>query len=195
MVVNKAVDPGLIKVIENELLPELEARVPAQAERKEAATKSYPHKFTLVFDREGYSPELMDRMKVKQVAILTYHKYPGVDWEESEFHEQVLTLPTGVETRVKLAERGVCLSHKRWVHEILKRFDELFSTVTGYEELDDRIAKTLAKKTALLPVLELPQLPLHNNESELGARVQTRARDVSFQTRNDKGTLIKITSV
>jgi hypothetical protein len=42
-------------------------------------------------------------------------------------------------------------------------------------------------------VLERPQLPLHNNESELGARVQARARDVSFQTRNDKGTLIKDT--
>ncbi len=76
---------------------------------------------------------------------------------------------------------------------LLKRFDELFSTVTGYEELDDRITKTLAKKAELLPVLELPQLPLHNNESELGARVQARARDVSFQTRNDKGTLIKDT--
>jgi hypothetical protein len=53
MVVNKAVDPGLIKVIENDLLPELAARVPAQTERTAAATKPFPHKFTLVFDREG----------------------------------------------------------------------------------------------------------------------------------------------
>jgi hypothetical protein len=120
MVVNKVVDPGMIKVIENELLPELEARVPAQAERKLAATLPYPHKFTLVFDREGYSPELMVRMKAKQVAILTYHKYPGVDWEESEFHEQILILPTGVKIVVKLAERGVCLSNKLWVREIRK---------------------------------------------------------------------------
>jgi hypothetical protein len=120
MVVNKVVDPGMIKVIENELLPELETRVPAQAERKLAATLPYPHKFTLVFDREGYSPELMVRMKAKQVAILTYHKYPGVDWEESEFHEQMLILPTGVKIVVKLAERGVCLSNKLWVREIRK---------------------------------------------------------------------------
>ena len=42
-------------------------------------------------------------------------------------------------------------------------------------------------------MFELPQLPLHKNESELGARLQERARDVSFQTRNDKGTLIKDT--
>jgi len=120
MVVNKVVDPGMIKVIENDILPELEARVPAQAERTSAATLPYPHKFTLVFDREGYSPELMARMKAKQVAILTYHKYPGVDWEESEFHEQMLTMPTGEATPVKLAERGVCLSNKLWVREIRK---------------------------------------------------------------------------
>jgi len=37
-----------------------------------------------------------------------------------------------------------------------KRFDELFSATTDYEDLNDRIAKTLAKKTELLPVLELP---------------------------------------
>jgi hypothetical protein len=120
MVVNKVVDPGMIKVIENELLPELETRVPAQTERKSAATLPYPHKFTLVFDREGYSPELMMRMKARQVAILTYHKYPGVDWEESEFREQILILPTGATTVVKLAERGVCLSNKLWVREIRK---------------------------------------------------------------------------
>jgi hypothetical protein len=44
-----------------------------------------------------------------------------------------------------------------------------------------------------LQVLELPQLPLHNNAAELGARVQARARDVSFQTRSEKGTRIKDT--
>ncbi|MDD5323250.1 MAG: transposase [Methylococcales bacterium] len=74
-----------------------------------------------------------------------------------------------------------------------KRFDELFGATTDYEELNDRIAKTLAKKIALLQVLELPQLPLHNNEAELGARVQARVRDVSFQTRSEKGTKIKDT--
>jgi hypothetical protein len=73
------------------------------------------------------------------------------------------------------------------------QFDNLFSSTTGYEDLDDRIAKTLAKKTELLRVLEQPQLPLHNNAAELGARVQARVRDVSYQTRSDKGTKIKDT--
>jgi hypothetical protein len=59
-------------------------------------------------------------MKAQQVAVLTYHKYPGEDWLETEFSEYTLTLPTGEITQVKLAERGVCLSNKLWVREIRK---------------------------------------------------------------------------
>ena len=81
-----------------------------------------------------------------------------------------------------------CPDKKQWLTE---KFDEIFATQTGYEELNDRIAKTLAKKRELLRILELPQLPLHNNASELEARVQARIRDISFQTRSDAGTKIK----
>ncbi len=44
-----------------------------------------------------------------------------------------------------------------------KEFDELFSTDTGYEELDKRIALTREKKEELLLVLRFPEIPLHNN--------------------------------
>lgn len=67
-------------------------------------------------------------------------------------------------------------------------FDELFATVTGYAALDERIAKTRAKKESLLMVLKHPEIPLHNNESELGARRIVRQRDVSFGTRSAEGT-------
>jgi len=67
-------------------------------------------------------------------------------------------------------------------------FDQIFSTVTGYDALDDRIAKTRAKKGSLLLVLDHPELPLHNNDSELQARAAVRKRDVSFGTRTDEGT-------
>jgi len=76
---------------------------------------------------------------------------------------------------------------------LTKQFDDLFATVTDYEELNDRITKTRAKKSEMLRVLDLPELPLHNNASELGARVQARVRDISFQTRSDAGTKIKDT--
>jgi hypothetical protein len=54
---------------------------------------------------------------------------------------------------------------------------------TGYRALDDRIAKTKEKKVALLLVLAHPEIPLHNNPAELGARQRVRKRDVSFGPR------------
>ena len=66
-------------------------------------------------------------------------------------------------------------------------FDRLFATVTGYQALDERIAKTRSKKAALLLVLEHPEIPLHNNASELGARRRVRKRDVSFGPRTVAG--------
>jgi len=72
--------------------------------------------------------------------------------------------------------------------EILrKEFDELFSMRTGYAALDDRIAKTAEKKDELLTVLSVPSVPLHNNASELQARVSARRRDVSLHSRSVRG--------
>lgn len=67
-------------------------------------------------------------------------------------------------------------------------FDKLFSTVTRYYALDQRIAKTMNKKPSMLIVLDHPEIPLHNNPAELGARKRVRKRVVSFGTRTDDGT-------
>lgn len=66
-------------------------------------------------------------------------------------------------------------------------FDTLFATRTQYEELDQRIAKTQAKKASLLLVLKYPELPLHNNSAELAVRQRVRKRDVSFGPRTQEG--------
>ena len=66
-------------------------------------------------------------------------------------------------------------------------FDALFSTATGFNALDERIAKTKANKSSLLMVLRHPEIPLHNNPAELGARQLVRKRDVSFGTRTEDG--------
>ena len=67
------------------------------------------------------------------------------------------------------------------------RFDDLFGTVTGYHDLDRRLALTRDKKPDLLLVLDHPELPLHNNPAELGARQRVRKRDVSFGPRSPAG--------
>jgi hypothetical protein len=68
--------------------------------------------------------------------------------------------------------------------ELEAAFDDLFATQTGYEALDERIAtlaprcgcsagETRVKKTSLLPVLKHPEIPLHNNTSELGGQTES----------------------
>jgi len=66
-------------------------------------------------------------------------------------------------------------------------FDRLFATVTGYAALDARIAMTRAKQHCLLLVLTHPEIPLHNNPAELGARQRVRKGDVSFGPRRADG--------
>ena len=71
--------------------------------------------------------------------------------------------------------------------KLRSEFDELFSTRTGYEALDDRMTKTDSKREDLLTVLSEPSVPLHNNTAELGARVSARRRDVSLHSRSERG--------
>jgi len=78
--------------------------------------------------------------------------------------------------------------HAEVAEQLAAEFDQLFSTETKYEQLDERISKTREKKENLLLVLTMPEIPLHNNAAELAARAKVRKRDVSLQTVTDKGT-------
>jgi hypothetical protein len=70
---------------------------------------------------------------------------------------------------------------------LAEAFEVLFGRRTGYWALDERIALTRAKKVELLVVLAHPEVPLHNNAAELGARQRVRKRDVSFGPRTREG--------
>jgi hypothetical protein len=120
-VVNQAVDPGLIQVIELEIVPRLAQCVPALADPTALAADPLLHRFTLVFDREGYSPAFFLRMKVLRIACLSYHKFPGEDWSPEEFAATPVRLASGEIVVMQLAERGTCLSNGLWVRELRKR--------------------------------------------------------------------------
>ncbi len=116
--VTKAVDPGLQKTLEEEIVPRLLAEIPGQPAPEELAANPLRHRFTLIFDREGYSPNLFTRLKAHRVAILTYHKNPGPAWEHREFSPKTITHPNGEQSTLQLAERGTCLSNGLWVREL-----------------------------------------------------------------------------
>ena len=123
--INQAVDPGLIRVLEEQIVPELEALVPGQPTAKELADDPLRQHFRLIFDREAYSPGFFKRMWAKRIACQTYHKYPGEDWPQSEFAPVTVPLMDGGgETSMLLAERGSLIGSKPdeqlWVREIRK---------------------------------------------------------------------------
>ena len=122
-VVNQVVDPGLIEVIEQQIVPLLEQRLPILTQREQLQGDPLRHRFTLVFDREGYSPDFLKRMKGQRIACLTYHKFPGEDWPGDEFTPAQVRLPSGEVVTMDLAERGTCLSNGLWVRELRKLTD------------------------------------------------------------------------
>jgi hypothetical protein len=118
--VNKAVDPGLLQVLKNDIVPRLEVEVPNQAREEQLKENKYLHRFIIVFDREGYSPDFMKEMKERRIACITYNKYPQEDWAESEFIDCQTKLVSGEIVNMKLAERGTLLKNGFWVREIRK---------------------------------------------------------------------------
>ena len=122
--VNKEVDPGLIATLKQDVIPWLEKSAPQSPEvEKRLAEDPRAHWFTMVFDREGYSPALFKELWEKRIAILTYNKFPGEDWPVAEFTAHSVRLMSGETVTMKLAERGTQLSNKFWVREIRKLTD------------------------------------------------------------------------
>jgi prepilin-type processing-associated H-X9-DG protein len=125
---NQAVDPGLLQVLEHEIVPRLEREIPNQPTAEQLEADATLHRFTLVFDREGYSPAFLQRLKKKRIACLTYHKYPGEDWSQEEFSPCPVNLASGACVEMPLAERGTFLGKKVWVREIRKRTESAHQT-------------------------------------------------------------------
>ena len=122
LLVNKAVDPGLLATLRSDLVPWIKTNAPASAKLQEQMqADSLQHWFTLVFDREAYSPEFFAEMKKQHIAILSYHKFPGEPWAEEEFSDCRVELTGGEVVTMKLAERGSLLSNRLWVREVRKR--------------------------------------------------------------------------
>lgn len=68
-----------------------------------------------------------------------------------------------------------------------QRFERVFGRVTGFQELDDTVARIRANKDELLRVLNRPEIPLHTNGSERDIRCCVTKRKISGETRAEAG--------
>jgi hypothetical protein len=125
--VEKVINPGLLKTLENDIVPRLLKDIPNQPSEDELKADSYLCRFILVFDREGYSPAFFCKMWVEyRVACMTYHKHPNNVWPENWFEKHEVTMPGGEVVDMRLAEMGSRIGSGKdaiWVREVRKLTD------------------------------------------------------------------------
>ena len=141
-VVEKTVDPGLLKTLEEDIIPRLLKDIPNQPSAQELQHNPWACRFILVFDREGYSPSFFRKMWNKhRIACMTYHKFPDANWPLKNFTSQDVVLPGGETVQMKLAEqRSLVGTGKQamWMREVRKLTDSGHQTsiITTAYELD-----------------------------------------------------------
>lgn len=71
--------------------------------------------------------------------------------------------------------------------ELARRFDQIFTASTCYDALNGALRRIYKNKAELLLVLDRPEIPLHNNESERDIREYVKKRKISGSTRRNLG--------
>ena len=146
--VERTVDQGMLEALRHDIVPHLLQDVPGQPSEKELEENPYRHRFTILFDREGYSPEFFkDMWQDHRIACVTYHKYPGDDWPLDRFVETTVQMPSGEQQTMKLAEMGSWIGSRKkglWVREVRKLTQSghqtsLISSVYGSEGMQDAV--------------------------------------------------------
>lgn len=126
-VVEKVIDPGLLKTLRDDIVPRLLIDVPGQPSEEELAANPHACRFILVFDREGYSPAFFrDMWENHRIACISYHKHPDEAWPLDWFKEHQVTMPNGEIVSLILAECGSLAGSGKnvvWMREVRKMTD------------------------------------------------------------------------
>ena len=112
-VIHKTINEGLIKTLENDIIPRLNSEVPHQPSEAELEENKKLHRYMIVFDREGYSIDFFEELIEQRIAFCSYRKNVKEDWADDEFTDYEIVTETGEKEIVQLAERETVLSGKK----------------------------------------------------------------------------------
>ena len=120
---NKALDLTMTHALEKDILPALEKLDVLGPDAPDLTVPDAGEPaLTLVFDREGWSPALFQRLARRGVAVITWHKgFKGEAWPEADFRTATVPIYGPGSTRnatVRLAEKRVILSKGPEVRQI-----------------------------------------------------------------------------
>ena len=106
-VVTGEVNEKLGEMLSDQIIPRLKEQVALPVSEQALADDPDLPRFTLTFDREGYSPKAFKSFWEKdRIAVLTYNKNVKDKWPEEEFQEYTI-LADDQEVKMELAEREV----------------------------------------------------------------------------------------
>ena len=122
-------DPGLVKALEHDVVGELQAigALNGKAADLTAKDNTSDPLVTLVFDREGWSPEMMRRLARKGIACVNWHKnFKDSCWEDKDYFESDVTIYGPAQSHqqtVMLAEKTIKLTKGFPVRQVRRRLN------------------------------------------------------------------------
>lgn len=126
-VVEKPIDPGLLKTLRDDIVPRLINDIPFKPTDQQLIVNPYLCRFVLVFDREGYSPAFFKEMWERyRISCITYHKHPKGSWPVEWFKKQDVVMPNGENVTMNLCEMGSLVGsgdNATWMREVRKLTD------------------------------------------------------------------------
>ena len=109
-VVTGEVNEKMQQMILEKILPELLANVAIKISDEQLQADPDLPRFTLVFDREAYSPQFFGKLwREHRVAVISYRKNVTDKWDETDFTEQEIMVDSNKVT-MELAEKNITLN-------------------------------------------------------------------------------------
>ncbi len=105
------VNEKLLEMLEKQIIPTLLNKMPSKYTKKELEEDPDLPRFTIVFDREAYSPVFFQKLwEEHRIAVITYRKNVKDKWDKKDFTEYTVDIE-GNETKMKLCEKNVELNN------------------------------------------------------------------------------------
>jgi hypothetical protein len=109
-VVTGEVNEKLQEMLQTNIIQELKDNVCLKVAQSELDADPDLPRFTIVFDREGYSPELFEHFWTEhRVAVISYRKNVKDNWDETDFKPQTIEVE-GNKITMDLAEKEIELN-------------------------------------------------------------------------------------
>jgi hypothetical protein len=104
------VNEKLLEMLDEAIIPRLLEQMPSKYTPQELAQDADLPRFTLVFDREAYSPQFFEKIwKTHRIAVLTYRKGVKDYWDEKDFKQYTINIE-GNQTNMMLEEKPLVLN-------------------------------------------------------------------------------------